>query len=83
MAPTETTNLLPTTEKKEVDGAPSGDCKVGTIFLTIQVVLLAFFVAGTTYSDEPYEVKEYIAFRDIMAMLLLGFGRVLFVFRNK
>jgi len=26
------------------------------------------------YSDEKYSVKEYIAFRDIMAMLLLGFG---------
>ena len=59
---------------KGVTASGASSTMVGTIFLGIQGVLLAFFIAGTKYSDEPYEVKEYIAFRDIMAMLLIGFG---------
>jgi hypothetical protein len=47
---------------------------VGTIFLVVQVIAIPFFLFGTTYSAEDYSVQEYIAFRDIMAMLLLGFG---------
>ena len=74
MAPNETTNLLPGAEKKEGEAVPMGESKVETIFLVVQIALLAFFMAGTSYADSPYEVKEYIAFRDIMAMLLLGFG---------
>lgn len=74
MAPNEATTLLPAVETKGDEAIPSGESKVGTIFLIIQAALLAFFIAGTTYADSPYEVKEYIAFRDIMAMLLLGFG---------
>ena len=44
------------------------------LFLAVQGVFLIFFVFGATYSEDHYKVKEYIAFRDIMAMLLLGFG---------
>jgi hypothetical protein len=47
---------------------------VGTIFLVVQVVAIPFFVFGTTYGAGDYSVKEYIVFRDVMAMLLLGFG---------
>ena len=45
-----------------------------TLFIVVQGSLILFFVFGTTYSDADYQVREYIAFRDIMAMLLLGFG---------
>ena len=45
-----------------------------TVFIAAQAFFILFLLFGTTYSDEDYDVKEYIAFRDIMAMLLLGFG---------
>ena len=48
---------------------------VSTIFVVkMQAILIAFFIGETTYSESEYSVKEYIAFCDIMAMLLLGFG---------
>jgi ammonium transporter Rh len=47
---------------------------VSKLLLLVQVIFFLFFVCGTTYPEEEYSVKEYIAFRDIMAMLLLGFG---------
>lgn len=55
---------------------------VSSIFVTLQVLLLAFFVTGTKYSAEDFEPKEYIAFRDIMAMLLLGFGYLMTFLKN-
>jgi ammonium transporter Rh len=84
--PLETTSLLPSGnggEKWEDDEeeelmleapAKKSASLVSTLFIAIQAVILAFLVTGTTYADKDYEVKEYIAFRDIMAMLLLGFG---------
>jgi hypothetical protein len=74
--PTETTTLLPTTSgvSSAFDAALSSGSVVSTIFVVIQAILVAFFIAGTSYSESEYSVKEYIAFRDIMAMLLLGFG---------
>jgi ammonium transporter Rh len=56
------------------DAALWSGSMVSTIFVVIQANLIAFFIGGTTYSESEYCVKEYIAFRDIMAMLLLGFG---------
>jgi ammonium transporter Rh len=46
-----------------------------SLLFAIQAVFLAFFLSSTTYSYESDEFfKDYIKFRDIMAMLLLGFG---------
>ena len=56
---------------KHGSGTPS---LVTCILVALQGILILFFLAGTKYAEEPYQVKEYIAFRDIMAMLLLGFG---------
>jgi hypothetical protein len=45
---------------------------VSTVFVVSQVGLLTFFVFGAKYSDDDkneYDVKQYIAFRDIMAMV--------------
>lgn len=39
-----------------------------------QAVLLLLFVFGTTYNSADYSSSEYMVFRDIMVMLLLGFG---------
>ena len=44
------------------------------LFIALQVLFLAFLVFGARFSDDDYSVAEYVAFRDIMAMLLLGFG---------
>jgi hypothetical protein len=51
------------------DAAGTSLSAVSTIFVVSQVGLLTFFVFGATYSEEDYDVKQYIAFRDIMAMV--------------
>lgn len=51
-----------------------GGSLVNSIFIGVQVIVLAFFFSGTKYSHTEFDVREYIAYRDIMAMLLLGFG---------
>jgi hypothetical protein len=46
-----------------------------TLLGSMQFVLLVFFLFGTTIIDEAYFTSsEYTIFRDIMVMLLLGFG---------
>lgn len=55
-------------------GLMTGGSIVNSAFLVTQVIVLAFFFAGTKYDRNSFEVKEYIAYRDIMTMLLLGFG---------
>lgn len=75
MNPTELSTLLSTSDNgSTVSPATASGSLVSTIFITAQAVLLSFFLICTKYSDKDYDVKEYIAFRDIMAMLLLGFG---------
>ena len=79
----ETTSLLPTNNHESAfDAAMSNSSLVGMIFAVLQAILLVFFVAGTKYSDEEFDVKEYIAFRDIMAMILLGFGYLMTFLKN-
>jgi ammonium transporter Rh len=39
-----------------------------------QVIFIAFFVSSTTYKTDTFTMSQYGMFRDIMAMLLLGFG---------
>jgi ammonium transporter Rh len=77
MKPTELTSLLPNGASENgstVSPATASGSLVNFIFVTAQAVLISFFLVGVKYSEEGYEVKEYTAFRDIMAMLLLGFG---------
>lgn len=53
----------------------SSKAKTLTMLLgSIQAALLILFLVGTTYSPKDYSAAEYIIFRDIMVMLLLGFG---------
>lgn len=40
----------------------------------IQAALLVLFLFGSTYSAKDYSPSEYVVFRDVMVMLLLGFG---------
>ena len=42
--------------------------------LALQVAFCAFFISSTTYDANSFEFDQYVIFRDIMAMLLLGFG---------
>jgi hypothetical protein len=86
---TESTSLLPSTTKGHSSTIFLVDSQTGslvkTMFVTVQAVLFVFFLFGTTYSgsdEETYNVKEYIAFRDIMAMLLLGFGYLMTFLKN-
>jgi len=44
-----------------------------TLLGSLQAALLLFFLSGTSYSPK-YEPAHYVVFRDIMVMLLLGFG---------
>ena len=85
MSATETTTLLQSVEADAPTTATAGHgatSAVNTIFVASQAILIAFFVFGTTYSEKEYDVKEYIAFRDIMAMLLLGFGYLMTFLKN-
>lgn len=81
---TEVTSLLPSTDNhgSAVDAASSSTSLVSTIFVVLQALLLAFFAAGAKYAERDYEVKEYVVFRDIMAMLLLGFGFLMTFLKN-
>jgi ammonium transporter Rh len=76
--PTEETTLLSTTNGASVsspfDAALWSGSMVSTIFVVMQAILIGFFIAGSTYLESEYSGEEYIAFRDIMAMLLLAFG---------
>ncbi len=76
--------LLPMEESMpgSFNAALASGSLVSLIMLGSQVIFIIFFVLGTTYSEDDYEVKEYIAFRDIMAMLLLGFGYLMTFLRN-
>eukprot|EP00558_Chaetoceros_sp_UNC1202_P008374 CAMPEP_0197235474 /NCGR_PEP_ID=MMETSP1429-20130617/2888_1 /TAXON_ID=49237 /ORGANISM="Chaetoceros sp., Strain UNC1202" /LENGTH=77 /DNA_ID=CAMNT_0042694065 /DNA_START=19 /DNA_END=249 /DNA_ORIENTATION=+ len=48
---------------------------LGTVLLLIQVVAAAvFFILFSYDSADDYTTQKYIIFRDIMVMLLLGFG---------
>ena len=48
--------------------------KQSNALLGICIVVLALFFKNATYDDSEYEPAEYVIFRDIMVMLLLGFG---------
>jgi ammonium transporter Rh len=73
--PTESTPLV-----SFENGAPALDyakASARTLLLlvgSIQLILLVLFVTATTYNFKEYSPTEYVIFRDIMTMLLLGFG---------
>lgn len=78
---TEDTPLIPVSvETDEEEGADSASpslasfATVDVLLIALQALLVVFFVVCTEWTSEEYKYKEYIAFRDIMAMLLLGFG---------
>jgi len=51
----------------------------------LQLVLIALFFGCTTYQDDiaaGYSLGEYAIFRDIMVMLLLGFGYLMTFLRK-
>jgi len=58
----------------EPDFALANSKKLTTLLGTIQATLIVLFLFGTTYDSKDYSAAEYIIFRDIMVMLLLGFG---------
>lgn len=45
-----------------------------TVVAVIVVLLSIFFATSADYDDSKYQPSRYVAFRDIMVMLLLGFG---------
>ena len=77
MAPTETTPLYMNEASPTMDFAKSSQEMLTTLLLSIQGFLLVFFLFFTTYSPEDYSPSEYVIFRDIMVMLLLGFGFIM------
>lgn len=80
----ETTNLIASKMDHGHDDGPAMKSSklVTNIFLAVQIILIPFFVFGTTYNHEDFSTKEYVAFRDIMAMLLLGFGYLMTFLKN-
>ena len=74
--PIETTPLVGAGSASSSPSLATGK-PVEMCLMVVQVIFVVLFVLGTTYSEEDYKVKEYIAFRDIMAMLLLSFGKVM------
>lgn len=75
--PTESTPLVFYTGLSSshiVSYASSNATTLTTLLGSTQVVLLMLFLVGTTYSPKDYNAAEYVIFRDIMVMLLLGFG---------
>ena len=42
------------------------------VLLVFQLALIFLFIFGTKYSTETYSPDEYVIYRDIMAMLLIG-----------
>lgn len=78
MGQTETTPLLAVSEgqvdDEKTEASVSESKFLSSLMLALIIVLIVFYSFGTDYSDIEYSTKEYVAFRDIMAMLLLGFG---------
>ena len=77
--PTETSPLVIDSGDSDVTSGSGGYALSNSKTLTAllgatQAALLVLFVVGTTYDSRDYSPSEYVIFRDIMVMLLLGFG---------
>jgi ammonium transporter Rh len=55
---------------------------LSTIIFLIQCGCIFLFIFGSVYSTELYSPLEYIIFRDIMAMLIIGFGYLMTFLRK-
>lgn len=72
---TENTSLLPKSAPPTVDYALANKGAFCTLLFLIEAILLALFYIFTTYGDNTtFDDKDYAIYRDIMAMLLVGFG---------
>lgn len=73
---TETTPLVIDggSEHKMTDPAAKSSKLLTTLLGSIQLALVLLFLFGTTYDSKDFSSSEYMIFRDIMVMLLLGFG---------
>jgi hypothetical protein len=68
-------DLHPPTHSTTGPPALASQQKWTTLFGYLQLILLVFFFTATKLQyEEKYSTEEYIIFRDIMVMLLLGFG---------
>ena len=78
MAPSEETPLVVSTKGSNGSGpfdlAKESSGLLTSLLGSIQAGIIVFFIFGTTYSEDDYSPSEYMIFRDIMVMLLLGFG---------
>lgn len=79
--PSETTPLVPS-NGGVLDFAKASTKTLTLLLGSIQLFVLVFFLFGTTYSPEDYSPSEYQVFRDIMVMLLLGFGYLMTFLRK-
>jgi ammonium transporter Rh len=84
-AKTENSRLLPSGDgavpasiSVEGDSASA----VSRLLLAFQLILTVLFYTGTVYSENGYQTKEYLVFRDILAMLLIGFGFLMTFLKN-
>ena len=75
MTKTETSPLLPmdSSAHNPFNAALEYAGKLSSVLFAVQVALLLLFLSGTTYPEE-YSHVEYHTWKDIMAMLLIGFG---------
>jgi len=55
---------------------------LGAILAFLQLGFIFLFVFGSTYSTELYSPLEYTIYRDIMAMLIIGFGYLMTFLRK-
>jgi ammonium transporter Rh len=82
--------VAPTLECVEGPVAPSatstsaGDYrKLSVLLLSIQMIVIVVSLAATTYpSQNEYSAAEYYIFKDIMIMLLIGFGYLMTFLRQ-
>ena len=66
---------LSTTNEATADVASQLSSSLGKVILATQVVAAVVLLLFFQYdSSEFYSTQKYIVFRDIMVMLLLGFG---------
>ena len=56
------------------DTAKSLSRNLGRVILGVQIAVAAVLFALFTFDDAEVDSRKYIVFRDIMVMLLLGFG---------
>ena len=72
---TETSSLLPRSEAPTVDYALANKGAFTSLLFIVEVLMLVVFYFFTTYDNTTtFDNKDYTVYRDIQAMLLVGFG---------